>query len=913
MTRMIERWFPCAEVSETSRSGWGSGRTEKALFTWFAARPLAQARAAVLTSLLPWPDDEAKQKKLKKLVLKAMSSPDGAAADVAAELQAAYPDGYAVLDPFCGRGLIPLEGARFGARALGIDYSPVATLAGKLLADYPLRDWSAEPELPFADYTADGLLGARLLIDVTAVLAEIGRRFEQSMAEFYPQVDGKQPWSYLWATTLPCQECGRRFPLTGSLLLRHPSPRRDDPGQSYRIEADRDTGTFRAVVHTGPPSSHPTLSATMRGGKKLLGKSAICPFCDHVHPKDVHARLAAEGLGRDELLIVGDLDDAVGKCFREPTEDEVKATRRAVDALGLERDFGPGVPAVPDEQIPVGNGDTIRGSLYGAQTYGDLCNPRQTLGFVRLSRIIAEIGPELVKSHRLSRDYAAALTGYAGAVLVRKLKRSTRGTTLDILSASKSSYVGVTHIFANEASVSFSYDYVETGLGQGSGTWYSTVRETTRVLRDLLASTTGRAAAIDRGSAVHLPVRPASLTAVVTDPPYDDMIDYSDLSDVFYVWLKRAMRTTHPWLAFTGHPHGLQEKAEEIIVKRFFAKRTATDHRTTTFYDDMIARAFTEAGKAVVDDGVVTIVFGHGDLEVLHRFLRAVSEAGLVLTGSWPAKTEAGGSASSANIVTTLTMACRPAPLDRQVGRAGIVEAEVRQAIKQRVPMWEAAGLAIPDQLMAAVGPAMEMVGRYSEVLDNLGNPVKPYRYLLLARKAVQEAAAIEIDDIPLESFDARSRFALFWARMHGKSQQPKSEARWQALASDLEPAALRGILIDSDKGTRLADARTFKGTITETSPVIDVALAMAKAWPDGLDAIGEVLAASKRDLDDAQLWATIRFLSSRLPEADPDAIAWAGLSRHRSGVGSATRGVVAARKAADSAARVLDLQERLF
>jgi putative DNA methylase len=913
MTRMIERWFPCAEVSDASRSGWGSGRTEKALFTWFAARPLAQARAAVLTSLLPWPEDEAEQNDLKKLVRRAMAGSDGAWADVVARLRAEYPGGYALLDPFSGRGLIPLEGARYGAHASGIDYSPVATLAGKLLADYPQRDWTSEPQLSFADYTADGFVGERLLADVGAVLNEIGRRFEASMAECYPRVGGKQPWAYLWAVTLPCQECGRRFPLTGSLRLRHASPRRDDPGQSYRIEADRDTDTFRAVVHTGPPTSHPTVVATVRGGKKVLGKSAICPFCDHVHSKDVHTRLAAEGLGRDQLLIVADLDEAVGKCFREPTEEEIKAAQRAEDALVEEPDFAPGLPAVPDERIPVGNSDTIRASLYGAHTYGDLCNPRQTLAFVRLARIIADMGNELAEQHRLSRDYAAALSGYAGAVLVRKIKRSTRGTTFDVLSPAKSSYVGVTHIFANEASLSFSYDYAETGLGQGSGTWSSTVRETMRVLRDLMAGAKGQPAVIDRGSAVHLPVRHGSLTAIVTDPPYDDMIDYADISDVFYVWLKRAMRTTHPWLAFTGDPDGLQEKTEEIIVKRFFAKRTARDHRTSEFYDDMIARAFTEARKAVTADGVVTIVFGHGDVEVWHRLLHAIDAADLVLTGSWPAKTEAGGSASSANIVTTLTMACRPAPPGRRPGRANLVDAEVRRAVMERAPKWDVVGLAIPDQLMASAGPAMEVVGRYSTVLDNAGNPVEPYRYLVVARKAVQDAAAIEIDHLPLEKFDARSKFALFWARIHGKSPQPKSEARWQALASDLDMPALRGILIESDKGIRFADSRTFKGVISETSVVIDVAMAMAKAWPNGLDAVGEVLAASKRDFDDAYLWATIRFLSSRLPEADPDAIAWSGMARHRAGVGSATRGVVAARRAVEDGAQVRDLQSRLF
>ncbi len=196
----------------------------------------------------------------------------------------------------------------------------------------------------------------------------------------------------------------------------------------------------------------------------------------------------------------------------------------------------------------------------------------------------------------------------------------------------------------------------------------------------------------------------------------------------------------------------------------------------------MIARAFTEARRVVTNDGVVTIVFGHGDPDVWHRLLGAITRAQLVLTGSWPAKTESGGSAGSANIVTTLTMACRPAPLTRPIGRANQVEAEVRREVQARIPMWDAAGLAPTDQRMASAGPAMEAVGRYAQVLNHLGDPVDPAHYLVVARRAVEEAASIEIDHLPLETFDKRTRFALSWARLYRRSVAPKSEARWEAL-----------------------------------------------------------------------------------------------------------------------------------
>lgn len=401
--RMIERWFPCAEVSESSKVGWGSGKSERNLFTWFAARPLAQAKAAVLTSVLPWPESEAEQSKLQDLVRRAVKDRDGAWSELVGKLNEAYPNGVSVLDPFSGRGLIPLEAARLGMRSVGLDYSPVATLAGSLLADFPLRDWSGEPELPFGDPGPRSRLhvGGRLVDDVACVLQEVGARYNELMKDVYPLVDGKQPWGYLWAVTLPCQECGRRFPLSGSVVLRQPIAARSDPGQSYRLEVDPAAGTFRAVPQDGITSVQPTLIALKKSGAAVRGKAAICPFCDHVHPKALHTRLAAEGQGRDALLVAADLDDTLGKRFREPIPAEHLAVERSAELLQLEPEFAPGLSAVPDEFIPAGNDDTVRPSAYGAKRYGDLCNARQTLGFVRLCRTISVLGEELTAEHRL--------------------------------------------------------------------------------------------------------------------------------------------------------------------------------------------------------------------------------------------------------------------------------------------------------------------------------------------------------------------------------------------------------------------------------------------------------------------------------------------------------------------------------
>lgn len=899
MTRMIERWFPCAEVSAASTSGWGSGNSERKLFTWFAARPSAQARAAVICSLLPWPADESEQERLQGLVRKAMISRDSAWSEVRDEILRTNQLPVKVLDPFSGRGMIPLESARLGIDSDAIDYSPVAVLASSLLTDHPFSEWSDEPPLPFGksdqlDFSAD-----RLSQDVEKVLEEIGQRQREKMQEFYPRdKNGIYPWGYLWAVTLPCQECGRRFPLIGKNLLREASKRRvkgsketiDDLGQSFYVRASKDRDSFEVVIENEPPTHPTTLINTVGAdGKKIPGKSAICVFCTHVHPLNVHRRMTNNGLGVDTLLLVADHDPIVGKRFRLPTPLEQESAELASRELQSESPFTPFMPAVPDELIGPGNNNIIGPSIYGARTFGDFMCDRQTLYYIRLCRTINEIGTEL-SSAGISDSYARALTGYAAANMVRMLRYSTRGAWLHTSGTPR-----IAGIFLNEGSLSFSYDFFEAGIGDGPGTWDGVRGSSVGTLRDLMPTHPGQAVKVSRGTATNLPFGSTSYAAVVTDPPYDEMIAYGDSSDIFYVWLRRALSTTWPELSVSSEPGGAQEKALEIIVKRSrgLSKSDYVEHRTREHYDRLMSQSFSEMRRVVRDDGVVTIVFGHGDPIVWQRLLSSIDDAGLIMTGSWPANTESGGRQGKANIETTLTMSCRPAPEGRRPGRKGAVESEIKTEIKRRYPDWERWGLAPADMLMASAGPAMEVVGRYSEVLDATGERVDIHTFLPLARSAVQEAMAVEVDHHPLETFDARTRFALWWVRLYGRQVQAKSELRWQALASSLDIADVRDLVPDSGKGVRFTYARTFQPRITAESAVVDVVMALAAASDEGIARMGEVLAQSGRNADDAYLWAAVKFFADRLPSSDPDAIAFTRVLRTREGIATAADAVV--------------------
>jgi adenine-specific DNA methylase len=888
---MIERWFPCAEVSVNSTTGWGSGNSEIGLFPWFAKRPTAQAKAAVICSLLPWPDEESEQKRLQTLVQAAMTGRYAAWDELRAEVLATNPEGVSVLDPFSGRGMIPLEAARLGLQAFGVDYSPVAVLASKLLTDLPFRDWSGEPRLPYAKDS--GALyddTPRLVRDVQATLEEVDRRFTEAMALYYPVVGGTQPWGYLWAIAVPCQECGLRFPLVGSYELRRPSERRGkggraavvDSGQSFYIDIDGKTGTCSTVVHDGPPQRTPTLTkVTGPDGRKLAGKSAICPFCSHVHPLEVHRRLTNERKARDMLLVVAEHADGGGKYYREPVETEIAAVKAASEALTHLPRANAFLSAVPDERIAPGNNNIIGPSIYGARTYGDFMCDRQTLAFAMLTSTINSLAEELTRECGISSSYAQALSGYAASVVARKIRRATRGCTLDI------SRSGIHDIYANQGSITFSQDFFEAGTGTGPGTWASLAGSSMSTLNGLMNGIKGTPVEVVRGSATSTSFRTGSVTAVVTDPPYDEMLAYADSSDLIYAWIKRALHGTWPDIAITSDEYGCQEKTEEIIVKRVRGD-APNEHRTREHYDTKIAQAFREMRRTVRDDGVVTIVFGSGDPEVWQRLLAAIQQTDLVMTGSWPANTEAGSHQGKANIETTLTMACRPASPHREPGRKGAVEAEIKAEIKRRYLDWERWGLAPADMLMAAAGPAMEVVGRYSEVRDKNGDPVDIHTFLPLARAAVQEAMALEIDHHPLNAFDARTRFALWWVRLYSRQVQAKSELRWQALASSLDIADVRDLVPDADKGVRFATAQQFKGRITAESAVIDVVLALAAASDQGLDAMADVLAASGRVADDVYLWAAVQFMARRLPERDSDSVAFARVLRTRTSIANA-------------------------
>ncbi|MHB8466242.1 MAG: DUF1156 domain-containing protein [Acidimicrobiales bacterium] len=887
--RLIDTWFPCAAVDEACGNTFGSGANEKAIFTWFASRPIAQARAAVACALLT--DDAA----TRHTVDNAIRGDRGAIDKLADAVAARYPEGRpVVLDIFSGRGIIPLEAARLGAVAVGLDLSPVATLAGRILADYPLRDWSREPPLPWGVDTSEGSLlpdddgKSRLVSDVASFLARVGEQLRDVLAPYYPRnPDGSLPWGYQWAITIPCDSCHRRFPLIGNLVLRPPYGRSSDAGQWLRLVVEGDA--WKAEVADGIPTQSPTYSsAELPGGKKRKGKSARCVFCNHVHSLEA---VKAKGIAaeyRDELLVAADLNGGK-KVFRALRADE----RAAVTAIRLDvlEPFGP-YSAVPDERIPDGNVHTVMASGYGYRTFGALMCDRQTLQYVETVRAIRSCHADLLE-HGISRDYAKALATFAAANVVRRLRRATRGCTVQSKGkpdGSVSNTVFMSDLFANEAVVMFQFDWFETGPGAGPSTWDSIAKMGLTPFATHVRGLRGDPARLRTANAMALPYRDGSVDAVVTDPPYYDMIEYADASDLFHVWLKRILFDIEPDLFgpdLAQRSDGLQNKDDEIIVRR--VHEPGRIRHDKDFYEASLSRAFAEAKRVLRPDGHLVVVFGHSDPDAWRRLLQALRDAGFIVTSAWPARTESANT-GVASIKVTVTIGCLLAPLDRKSATAAQVEREIGELIRNRVAQWDQWGLALSDQLMASYGPAMEVVGRYRIIERPDGSEPDLDHFLTAGRRSVGDAHAFKVDEIPLDTFDAQTRFAIFWLRAFGRTAVNKGEAVFHAQSSQMRIDDLRpSVLIEVKGGYALT--LDLPPPVTDRSPVIHVARALAVAWSGGgTEAASEVIADAGLSPDDSHLWATIGELVRQLPESDKVAMALTACQRNRRPIETAAR-----------------------
>lgn len=818
--RLIEVDLPIGRISAHARREKSLRHGHiSTLHIWWARRPLAACRVVVLAALWPDPTDPACPGSFRAAAAAELAAfgrergwkardwndPEGLRqglldflAEFAAWEHSARPEflrlarnltaaahqalgGDAgarplVVDPFAGGGAIPLEALRVGTDAFASDLNPVAVLLNKVVLEYVPR------------------FGAALAEAVREWGGWVREQAKRELAPYYPSdADGSVPIAYIWARTVTCEGpgCGTVVPLMRAPWLS----KKGRNSVALELVPDRQAGRVDFRLLKGSPGS-PLTEAQVGGGTVRRG-SATCPVCGYTTPvARVRAQLKAHRGGAADARLVAVVTTHPtrrGRSYRLPTQQDlaaVAAAREELSRRGEERLNG--LPAVPDEPFPVNDSRAFTPGVYGITTWGELFTPRQLLALTTLSRLVRG-AISRVRQER-GEDFARAV----GTCL---------GLTIDKIADLANSLCGwepvaecPRHLFARQA-LPIVWDFAEGVIfGETSGSW--------QVLIDRFVYSTN-AMGTDWGvsipvlaSATALPLPDGLAQALVTDPPYYDAVPYADLSDFFYVWLRRTVGDLHPDL-FRSR---LVPKDEECVVNPAAGKDQA-------YFEGMMTRALAEARRVLSDDGVGIVVFAHKSTAGWEAMLRAMVESGWVITGSWPIDTEMGSrlrARDSAALASSVHLACRPRT-SQEVGDWRDVLAELPGRVHQWLPRLAAEGIVGADAVFACLGPALEVFSRYDRVEKASGEAVPLGEYLEQVWTAVsREALGMIFTGADASGLEEDSRLTAMWlwtllAGREGPEAAGAEEEEEEEAEAPSGNGKARGFALEYDTARKIA------------------------------------------------------------------------------------------------------------
>ncbi|HEY80860.1 MAG TPA: DUF1156 domain-containing protein, partial [Caldilineae bacterium] len=357
--------------------------------------------------------------------------------------------------------------------------------------------------------------------------------------------------------------------------------------------------------------------------------------------------------------------------------------------------------------------------------------------------------------------------------------------------------------------------------------------------------------------------------AVLTDPPYYDNVNYSALSDFFYVWLKRTVGDLYPELFATP----LTPKSEEIVAD---PNRQGGRDEAKRFFEEKITQAFREIHRVLKPEGIAVIVFAHKTTQAWEAIIQALLNAGLYMTASWPVHTEMGArlnAQETASLASSIYMVCRKRVTD-EVGDYSRVKEELERVLPERLAELWRQGISGADFSMAAIGPAVEVFGRYERVERLSGEPVSVEELLGLARRIAAEFALRRIlKHGQLAGVDNATQFYLLWRWNYGRGLVPYDEARKLALSVgvDLELLSRQGLIKKNGSYLRLLGPqdRRFAGKVVPEN-LVDALQLAASYWGQGKEQeLEELLASLTCPLE--TFWRVAQAVADRLPDGDKE------------------------------------------
>ena len=786
--KLIETPIPVTEISKASLADKNRKvGTIKNLHKWFAPMPTPALRAVIFCALVDEPEDEAERTDLIDLV-KALVPEDGTAPpeDVlrraAAKIRSDNPQLPMIFDPFAGSGSTLVEAQRLGLPVVGADYNPVAALIARTLAELlpPLAEAPAiSPEQGHARLQPDIRKPFEgLAADLKYYGALVQQAVQEKLGKIYPEPPRGNPVAWLWARTVPCPNpgCPVTVPLFSSPWLSK------QKGREASVEAVAEDGQIRLVVHHGP---------TVRGmATKLKGRAQFaCPRCGvPFGEREIRNAGKEHKLGLQLLAMCIDTD--AGREFLSP--DQVPAF--ADD------------PVVPDDldELEFGaNTKNFSTGLYGLTHHTDLYTARQLAMLAAFADEVAAI-PEQVLADGGREDRARAVASLLGLSL-GKLAQSNSALVRWFIDPRNGAPKAV-QAFGTQA-IPMLWDFAEANpFGKSVGSWRAQLDSIIGALGTVPCQPT-------RGKVLQADARRASemiehgATLVVTDPPYFGQINYADLSDYFYLWLRRALRKLHPDLFGTM----ATPKADELTANP--ARHAGSADAARKYFIDGFTEVFTELQKASRPDLPMLVVYAHKQDEReedglistgWEALLEAVLASGLAVVGTWPVEASSltkmiaqGANALSSYVI----LVCRPRPATAgAIDRRGFI-AELRQKLPGELRRLQEAGIAPVDVAQAAIGPGMEVFSRHAKVTEPDGAGMSVRTALKLINDVVAAAQSDQVGDVTDDT-----KWCLEWFSTYGFEPGPFGKADQLARSKNVAVAGLQqaGVLRSGGNKARL-------------------------------------------------------------------------------------------------------------
>jgi len=834
MTRppvLIEQWLPIAEVGVESMRERGASSALPPLYflhVWWARRPLIASRAAILAGVLPqwradWPADLLKRfpteiiyhqwflnllgvrgdpvkgyQDLQKARQEGKKIPNPYEAGRAFSINPSGDDliimgdlleytwgtrQISMLDPFSGGGSIPFEALRYGLTTYANDLNPVAATILKATLDYPAR---FGPELA-EDIRKWGKRWYEL----------VKPRLQPYFSPLPPNAEGA---AYLWARTVQWQ--GRTVPLSPNWWLST-----GDKPVAVRVIADPDSTEPRFEILEGRQIGNydPDQGTVSRG-------TGRCPWTGETIDGDyIKAEAQAGRMGQVLYAVV--LKVRGGFEFRAPNHEDNRVTKEAAFVSEQNTQNWINSNTIPSENFPQGNDN--RPLTYGMPQWINFFSPRQLLTIGTYAEVMKKIQEEI--SAKETGEKALALQVYLGTILDKVAIYNNRSCRFD---PSR----GIRSIF-DRHDFAFVWSHAEFDGTANLLPWViDQTADAYKEISDLIYPTQATIFAneryqpidhltISKGSAAHLTEVPTGLMMNITvDPPYYDNVQYAELADFFYVWLKRSVGHLFPEFFIDE----LTNKDDEAVANpaRFAALGSKKTELAAQDYERKMAGAFREMHRVLHPDGVLTVMFTHKKVEAWDTLASAIIGAGFTIQASWPVHTESEHSLHQAKknaAASTIMLVCRKR--EQESGEPiwwDDLQARVRAEARSKAAGYAAQGISGADLYISTFGPTLSIISQHwpvltSEVDAKTGQPkpLRPEMALDLAREEVVRLRKQGLLAGREVKFDPVTDWYLMAWDAYAAEEFPYDEARKLAIALgvDLDRELMAGKRLAAKKG----------------------------------------------------------------------------------------------------------------